>query len=44
LETDSYTESRAGPTRGPGVETREVRGVKRRPAKAPQPIASDKEI
>jgi hypothetical protein len=35
METDNYTLGRAGPTREPGVETREVRGEIWRPAKAP---------
>jgi hypothetical protein len=31
---ESYTKVRAGPTRGPGVETGDVRGERWRPVKA----------
>jgi hypothetical protein len=35
METDSYAYGRAGPTRGLGVQTREVREGRWRPTKAP---------
>jgi hypothetical protein len=35
MEIDIYTQGRAVSTRGPGVETREVRWMRWRPAKTP---------